>query len=678
MEEKRQMDFADLNAYSRRQSYHHNLRTYQQKNKADIYKAWGEGKTSVMLQMPTGTGKTHLFASLIKDIQDYTYDHASATRQGIAKILILVHRIELIEQIQDTLSKHYGHSCGILSGQMKLGTSRNVIVASVQTLSRKKRLHSWEEDVKFDFIIIDEAHHSTADSYQRIRQAWPNAWLLGVTATPYRLNHQPFTDCYDYLILSDPVFRFIEQGYLCNYDYYSIRPDSSMQYQINHLKTDFDGDYDERAMEQLLNQDHIRSGILDAYERFAKGKKGIVYTINRKHNVMLAILFQSHGYRVAYIDSETPTDERKKSVADFKAGKLDIIFNVNIFSEGFDCPNVEFIQLARPTKSLSMYLQQVGRGFRTAKGKEKVLFLDNVGLYNRFGLPSARRHWKHHFEGREDWEDDSQKKHDPLEEHPYHEPDLTEGGEEMLKVYTSIEDTPQDAPDTTYVRQYPEPQKPQEPIHTTMDNNEEFILSMNHQQYDITSLSMDEMLQLLLEIEEQRQTGVINIAAIREQQEQQRRKHRLGDWIVQLESAGYSRDEIMAFLSQQKGNEADTPTSTQPQTTTKVGKGLYVITHDGTLIQEKKDITTFIKAITIADVQKVYEARIQTLKSYLVDRTPHPRFPNRSHFVKGYYIVVNHSNIQKAKLLQEISDKLNLDWTIGVNEENTPNHDTQD
>lgn len=303
----REIDFAELNCFSEKQQYHNMLRDYQRKNKAEIYREWGNGAMNLMLQMPTGTGKTHLFASIIKDLQDYFYQKGRQNstksweerkRWALPKILVLVHRIELIEQIHDTLAEKYKHSSGIVSGGVIMGETKNVIVASVQTFSRRAKLEKWVKDVDFDFIIIDEAHHSTADSYQRVRNTWPKARLLGVTATPYRLNHQPFTDVYDKLILSEPVYKFIENGYLCQYDYFSIKPNSQIQYQIDHLATDFSGDYDERAMSDLLNQDRIRASILGTYEKFAKGKKGIVYTINRLHNQMLASLFSAHGYSV--------------------------------------------------------------------------------------------------------------------------------------------------------------------------------------------------------------------------------------------------------------------------------------------------------------------------------------------------------------------------------------------
>ena len=656
------INFSDIDAYSSRQSYHKRLYPYQREHKTSIYQAWGEGKMSIMLQMPTGTGKTHLFASIIKDLQDYYYDKLSSVKNNrnntnqlrIPKILVLVHRIELVEQIEETLTNKYKHVCGTVTGGRVYGINRNVIVASVQTLSRKSRLEQWEQNTKFDFIIIDEAHHSPADSYQRIRNTWPTARLLGVTATPYRLNHQPFTDTYDLLILSQPVYQFIEQGYLCNYEYYSIRPDSQMQYSIDHLKTDFDGDYDEHDMERLLNQDRIRAGILQTYERFARGKKGIVYTISREHNKMLAALFEHHGYRVAWIDSQTPKDERSHTVKQFRKGEIDIIFNVNIFSEGFDCPDVEFIQLARPTKSLAMYLQQVGRGFRICEGKDRVIFLDNVGLYNRFGLPSARRHWRYHFEGREDWVDDNSTSGNPLEEHEYHPRDLHEGNEEIQLVYTSIEN-PEDPPIPSETNNN---EDNNHIIETqTMDSNK-LIVEIDGETYDTSLVSKEEMARLLLKIEGQHNTGTIDTEKIQQWLSDKRNKE-MHILYENLLKQGFTKEVLVSLLAEQTPIEEVKPT---------ILPGLYVKTSDGTIIQEKKEIDTFIHAIRTAGVEKVFKARIPTLGRYLVSSAPHPSYLNRSFRYDGYYIIVNHSCEQKIKLLQEISDKLKLGWEIGKQE----------
>lgn len=383
----RGIDFSSLNS-----GLDSSLRDYQIKNKLEIYKAW-ERCRGVMLQMPTGTGKTRLFVSITRDVFDY-----GILRHERRTVLLLAHRKELIEQIINDVTQKYNMPCGVILSQNMEQQGNRIQVASVPTLTR--RLDRWK-DKRFDVIIIDEAHHVKAESYKKIIDAFPDSKILGVTATPYRLNGAGFHPEFDELIISPSVSEFIKRNFLCDYDYYSIPYDSRLQNEIDHMKKDFTGDYKESEMMGVMDRDYIRANILDTYQRFASGKKGIVYTINRDHNIHLCEKFTKAGIKSAAIDSKTPKEEREDLVKQFRVGKIQVLFNVNIFSEGFDCPDVEVIQLARPTKSLSMYLQQVGRGLRPAKGKDKVIILDNVGLYNRFGFPSANRKWKYHFEGKD-------------------------------------------------------------------------------------------------------------------------------------------------------------------------------------------------------------------------------------------------------------------------------------
>lgn len=383
------IDFKRLKAYSLEDN---TLREYQQENKQNIYDAWSLSN-SVMLQMPTGTGKTRLFVSIIKDIFHYSRDKKMAQ-----KILIMVHRTELIEQIGNTLGVNYNLAYGIIQAGEKERREVPIQLASVQTLTR--RLDNWTEK-EFDFIIVDEAHHIKAESYQKIIRAFPHAKLLGVTATPVRLDGRGFTDTFERLIVSPNVRSFIRNGYLCEYDYYSVPRNSFIQKEINGIKKFSQGDYAESELERVCDNMYIRSQVVKTYLDFAKGKKGIVYTINKAHNYNLAKQFNNNGIPTIAIDSDTPKELRERYIEQFRNGEYKIICNVNLFTEGFDCPDIEFIQLARPTKSLSLYLQQVGRGLRISEGKEKALFLDNVGLYNSFGFPSSYRRWTQHFIGKE-------------------------------------------------------------------------------------------------------------------------------------------------------------------------------------------------------------------------------------------------------------------------------------
>ena len=367
------------------------LRDYQKENKRKIYEAWSQYQ-SVMLQMPTGTGKTRLFVSIIKDIFRLSRDSKTAI-----KVLILVHRTELIDQIDEELGFHYSLAHGIIQSGDKERKKYPIQLASVQTLSR--RLEKWT-DKEFDFIVVDEAHHITADSYQKIISAFPHAKLLGVTATPVRLNGEGFKDTFNILLTSPSVKWFIDKGYLCQYEYYSVGRSSFIQREIDEIKKFSQGDYAESELERVCDNDRIRAQVVKTYLDFANGRKGIVYTINKQHNKNLCAEFNERGVSAVAIDSDTPTEKRERYIEAFRRGEFKIICNVNLFTEGFDCPDIEFIQLARPTKSLALYLQQVGRGLRISDNKEKTLFLDNVGLYNRFGFPSSKRMWKHHFEGR--------------------------------------------------------------------------------------------------------------------------------------------------------------------------------------------------------------------------------------------------------------------------------------
>lgn len=403
------------------------LRDYQIEAKNKVYEFLKDHK-SVMLQMPTGTGKTRVFVSIVRDLHNWGAENKTAV-----KVLVLAHRRELIEQIDTELSVKYHLAHGIIMSQNLENKKIPVQVGCVPTLNR--RMNNWA-DKDFDFVIVDEAHHVKADSYKKIISEYPNAKLLGLTATPYRLNGTGFKEDFEGLILAEPIKWFIDHKFLCDYVYYSIKPQSKLQEDIDKItKFALDGDYAEDAMIEVMDKDYVRANIVETYQKYAEGKKGIVYCINKEHNKHVCDRFKQIGVKAAAIDSSTPKEERENLVEQFRLGKLQVLCNVNIFSEGFDCPDVEFIQLARPTKSLSMYLQQVGRGLRTADGKDRAIFLDNVGLYNKFGFPSARRRWQQHFEGRE--VDETERYEGNECEHEVKFFDEEEGNEEVHQLYST-------------------------------------------------------------------------------------------------------------------------------------------------------------------------------------------------------------------------------------------------
>lgn len=368
------------------------LRPYQQSAKEGIFAAWDECD-NVMFQMPTGTGKTRLFTSIISDIKAW-----GILTQNNPKILIIAHRVELIEQISENLDR-YKVNHGIIAGGKERNLRPLVQVASIQTITHRTN-RDVASSLGVDFIIIDEAHHSTANSYKKLWELYPEAKKLGVTATPWRMNHLGFTSVYDRLIVSKSIKEFINEGWLAPYCYYSIKDNSRVRHDISGIdEFDVEGDYKVSALERVMDNVSIRANLLDSYMKLAKGKKGIIYSVSRKHSDHICEEFKQAGISIVRIDSETPREERRTYVQRFKNGQIDIIVNVDIFSEGFDCPDIEFIQLARPTKSLVKYLQQVGRGLRPTASKEKCIILDNVGSHIEFDLPNADRDWNVEFEG---------------------------------------------------------------------------------------------------------------------------------------------------------------------------------------------------------------------------------------------------------------------------------------
>ena len=268
---------------------------------------------------------------------------------------------------------------------------------SIQWLSK----HYDEIEEEPGMIVIDEAHHALAKTYKEMWERFPKAKFLGLTATPCRLNGKGFTDLFDVLVQSWDVPEFISKGRLATYDFVSIKSDGVTQRLIDSLqKRGADGDYQNKEMDMLLNKKPSIERLYQSLEEFGKDRKGIVYAINISHAQKITKLYQEHGVKAIAIDSKTPATERQQDIEAFKKGDIQVLVNVDIFSEGFDCPDVEFVQLARPTLSLAKYLQMVGRGLRVAKGKKNCVIIDNVGLYRVFGLPSQVWNWNAMFEGK--------------------------------------------------------------------------------------------------------------------------------------------------------------------------------------------------------------------------------------------------------------------------------------
>ena len=355
---------------------------YQEDMKERIEKALRLHR-SVMAQMPTGTGKTYLLTAVIDSF---------VSNNPKEKVWIVAHRRELVSQIDETVRKFHSYSVSNTSSLLL-----SVKAMSIQWLMR----HYDEIDEEPGMIVIDEAHHALAKTYKEMWERFPNAKFLGLTATPCRLNGKGFTDLFDVLVQSWSVPEFISKGRLATYDFVSIKSDGVTQRLIDSLqKRGVDGDYQNKEMDMLLNKKPSIERLYQSLEEFGKDRKGIVYAINISHAQKITKLYQEHGVKAIAIDSKTPATERQQDIEAFKKGDIQVLVNVDIFSEGFDCPDVELVQLARPTLSLAKYLQMVGRGLRIAKGKKNCVIIDNVGLYRVFGLPSQVWNWNAMFEGK--------------------------------------------------------------------------------------------------------------------------------------------------------------------------------------------------------------------------------------------------------------------------------------
>lgn len=382
---------------------------YQEDMKERIEKALRLHR-SVMAQMPTGTGKTYLLTAAI---DSFVEDNPNT------KVWIVAHRKELVSQIEETIKKFYSYSS---SKNKSLLVS--VKAMSIQWLAR----HYNEIEEEPGMIVIDEAHHALAKTYKEMWERFPKAKFLGLTATPCRLNGKGFMDLFDVLVQSWNIPEFISKGRLATYDFVSIKSDGVTQRLIDSLqKRGADGDYQNKEMDMLLNKRPSIERLYQSFEEYGKDRKGIVYAINISHAKKIMELYQEHGIKAVAIDSKTPAAERQADIEAFKKGDIQVLVNVDIFSEGFDCPDVEFVQLARPTLSLAKYLQMVGRGLRVAKGKKNCVIIDNVGLYRVFGLPSQVWNWKATFEGRLKY---SRKKETPKERDFF----LMYGKQEMMPV----------------------------------------------------------------------------------------------------------------------------------------------------------------------------------------------------------------------------------------------------
>lgn len=338
------------------------LRPYQQELVNKIRQAICSGCTRVCAVLGCGGGKSVIIATIAK----------AATDRG-NRVLFLVHRKELVNQIKRTMDRQ-GVNPKLCS------------VSMVQTVSRRKTLAKM---IPPALIIVDEAHHSLAAGYLRIFDYFPQATVVGFTATPQRMGIGGLGKVFQQLVESVSTKWLIQHHYLAPYHLYSVPLTSVTGI---HTKR---GDYDQQEIARLMNKGTIFGGTVQSWLQQAKGKKTIVYCASIKTSQTTAKAFQDQGIPAAHLDGGTPKAERERIVQAFRDGRILVLCNVDLFGEGFDVPDCEAVQLLRPTKSLTLFIQQAMRPMRINPhdpGKEAII-LDHVGNYTRHGFLDDDHEW---------------------------------------------------------------------------------------------------------------------------------------------------------------------------------------------------------------------------------------------------------------------------------------------
>lgn len=332
------------------------LRPYQEAARAAIHGEWDQGHKRTLLVLPTGTGKTIVFAAVAED----------QVRRG-ERVLVLAHRGELLEQAAQKIGTVSGLGCAVEKAeQSSAGSWYRITVGSVQTLMREKRLDRFEPD-HYGTIIVDEAHHILSDSYQRVLDHFPEANVLGVTATPDRGDMRNLGQYFDSLAYEYRITQAIKDGYLCKIKAQTI----PLKLDMSGVGTQA-GDYKAADVGHAL--DPYLDKIADEMRTYCAGRKTVVFLPLIETSRRFCALLQAQGFRAAEVNGNS--EDRAEALADFAAGRYDVLCNSMLLTEGWDCPSVDCIVVLRPTKVRSLYCQMIGRGTRLAPGKDHLLVLD--------------------------------------------------------------------------------------------------------------------------------------------------------------------------------------------------------------------------------------------------------------------------------------------------------------
>lgn len=355
------------------------LRPYQQDAIDAIREAFRRRVRRVLLVSPTGSGKTIMFSYIT---------HNAMLREK--RVTILVHRTELIDQVSAALEQ-FDVPHGVIAPGFPSRPAYPVQVASVFTLV--KRLSQYNPP---DLLVVDEAHHTVANTWGKITDAYPKAMILGVTATPCRATGAGLDDAFDEMILGPTAMDLIEQGALSPLRVYAPPPASMEGVKVRM------GDYVTAQLAKAVDKPKITGDALDHYQKLTPGAPAVAFCVSVEHARHVSEQFMGAGINAISIDGTMERATRKSIIADYRAGKIMVLTSCDLVSEGFDVPGIVTGISLRPTKSLGLWIQQTGRILRTAEGKKEAFLLDHAGNCMQHGLPIDDREWSLEGQDKED------------------------------------------------------------------------------------------------------------------------------------------------------------------------------------------------------------------------------------------------------------------------------------